>query len=135
MKIEWTDIEKDAVMTCYTAVKKELGARDPEFARALDESTHEAESTGANYSTARYKTLESFFNGYDHPAQPAHYIGPHWPARAVVSLIGIWCRREFCTKLVVNHKTRDLWAEAQKSHRTALDRALTEAFSSEAGND
>ena len=129
MKIEWTDIEKDAVMTCYAAVKEALGARDPEYARALDESTHETESHGSNCITSRYKTLESFFNGHDNPAQPAHYIGPHWPARAVVCLIGIWCRREYRTKMVVDHWTSDLWAAARKSHRTALDRALTEAFS------
>ena len=136
MKIEWTDTERDAIEACYEAVKKELGARDPEYVRALDESTHETESNGRNYITARYKTLEAFFAGYDNPRQPAHYIGPHWPARAVVSLIGVYCRREYCIKLVVDHWTSDLWAAARKSQRTALDRALTRAFSSsEAVND
>jgi len=134
MKIEWTDIEKDAVMTCYVAVKEELGARDPEYARALDESTHETESHGSNCITSRYKALESFFNGYDNPSQPAHYIGPHWPARAVVCLIGIYCRREYRTRLVVDHWTSDLWAAARKAYSTALDRALTEAFSAGGAN-
>ena len=128
MKIEWTAIERDAIDACYTEVKEALGARDKAFARALDESTHETESNGSNATTARYKTLESFFNGYDHPAQPAHYIGPHWPARAVVSLIGIYCRREFRTKMVVDPRTSDLWSAARKAHSQALDRAYTEAW-------
>ena len=135
MKIEWTDTESDAIDACYTAVKEELADLDKEFARALDEATHESESAGANYATARYKTLEAFFNGYDNPTQPAHYIGPHWPARAVVSLVGIYCRREFRTKMVVDPRTSDLWSAARKSHRTALDRALTEAFSAGVESD